>query len=106
MLYKIYRYLNLVHALLHKSVSASLGPLNIEEDFVDKLGLLTENEAEVLLPTDNKERDAVIAWLGAEIATYLRMDGVDFEYANQEISASLRELRGLCATHHAAFNPW
>ena len=62
-LYRIYRYLNLIHALTFKSVSPTLGPMDLEIDFVRTLRLLEVDEADELLAMGNKQRDAVIGWL-------------------------------------------
>jgi hypothetical protein len=80
-LYKIYRYLNLIHALNFKSVSPTIGPLQMV-DFVKTLGLVTEEELARLLPMDNKMRDTVISWLGGEIASFLRLEGVDATFSS------------------------
>jgi len=101
-LYKIYRYLNLVHALCYKSVSPTVGPLQIETDFVDRLGLLLPEEVEVLLPMDNKIRDTVVAWLSSDVLDLLHTEGVRSDYV-LELAASIRELRSICARHHDLF---
>ena len=98
-LYRIYRYLNLVHALCYKSVSLTVGPLQIETDFVDRLGLLLPEEVEVLLPMDNKIRDTVVAWLSSDVLDLLHTEGVRSDYV-LELAASIRELRSICARHH------
>lgn len=101
-LFTIYRYLNLTHALCYKSVSPTLAPLELDTDFADSeiLGLLTKEEVARLLPMDNKLRDTVIAWLSAEVASLLRMEGVDSNYSSVSISEAVAGLRRCMARHH------
>jgi hypothetical protein len=53
-LYRIYRYLNVIHALCYKSVSPTVGPLDIELDFVRSLRLLEVDEADELMSMGKK----------------------------------------------------
>jgi hypothetical protein len=79
-LFRIYRYINVIHALCYKSVSPTIGPLEIEVDFVRSLRLLEVDEADELNVLGNKKRDAVIGWLTLEINGFLDMEGVNGDY--------------------------
>lgn len=102
-LYRIYRYLNLIHVLCYKSVSPSVGHLAIETDFVHLLGLLEVHEVDELLPMDNKLRDTVIGWLATEVASFLLMDGVNAQFAAQQLADAVTGIRAATARHHDLF---
>jgi hypothetical protein len=102
-LYRIYRYLNVVHALTFKSVSPTVRPLDIEFDFVRFLKLLEVDEADECLKMGNKQRDAVIGWLTCEIAEFLHMEGVRARFVEDRLARALAEVRGLVARHHDLF---
>jgi Bestrophin, RFP-TM, chloride channel len=102
-LYRIYRYLNVVHALTFKNVSPTVGPISIEIDFVRFLNLLEVDEADECILMGNKQRDAVIGWLTCEIAELLQMEGVRPRFVEDRLARALAEVRGLVARHHDLF---
>ena len=99
-LFKIYRYLNVIHALCYIHASPSLADLDLETDFVHKLGLLTADEAYALLAIEVKQRENVLSWLTAEVILLLQMESVNGDHVGLELINSIRGLRGTCATHH------
>jgi len=102
-LYKIYRYLNCIHALTLQSVSIELKEMQIENEFIDVLNLLTEEEVTRLARMDNKMRDALLCWLGIEAVSFLKHDSVAGKIVAQNLMDTLRNLRGVCAKHHDLF---
>ena len=101
-LYIIYRYLNAIHAMTYNSVSPSLSALNLN-DYCTKLGLLTEDEVDKLLPYENKARDLLLAMLTIEVAKLMQMDGVNSRMVDDNLSQVIARLRGTCASHHDLF---
>ena len=99
-LYKIYRYLTLLHALCYKAASPTLVDLELEKEFVNKLGLLTEKEAHLLRQAKNKARESALTWLNAEVLQLLQLDDVKSEYVGLELTNAIRGLRATCAEHH------
>jgi hypothetical protein len=94
LLFKLYRYLNLIHALTYQSVHPNL-PKTLD-GFVP-LGLVTPSEVAILLPMANKSRDTVIAWAGTTIEELIREGAVrELAVGNMMIPG----LRGICARHH------
>lgn len=102
-LFKIYRYLNLIHALCYKKISPTIGALDIKIDFVNTLGLLTPTEAQVLLVADNKMRDTVVTWLSIGCSELMRMDGIDRDFATLQLSRAVRDVRDITENHHDLF---
>lgn len=99
-LFKIYRYINLAHAVTFKSVSPTLSHLSFETDFVDKLGLLTRKEAEDLMSADNMPREHVFTWLAAEVQLLFRMENVMPQHTGLQIADRMARLRANCVWHH------
>lgn len=99
-LYKIYRYLTLVHAMTYKNSSHTLSHMDYEIDFVDKLGLLTPVEAYDLASADNMPQKHVCTWLTSEIQMLLRMKDVMSEHTGLQIASLLAECRSLCSKHN------
>ena len=91
-LFRLYRYLNWVHALTYASVHPFL-----PSDLVGyiSLGLATPSEVRLLYQMENKKRDCLITWVAGEIESLIR-DGQLRELA---VSPTLiPELRGICAS--------
>ena len=99
-LYKIYRYCNVMHAVCYKSASPILCSMDIETDFVNKLGLLTIDEAYGVTAAGSKAREHLLTWLVSETQALLRMEGLMHEYVGMELTATIRGLRASCAEHH------
>jgi len=71
-LYKIYRYLNMIHILCYASFIPSWGSSRDGvADFGMRLGLLTYEEGSYVLSTDNKCRDGLLGLLTYEIRLLL-----------------------------------
>ena len=100
-MYRIYRYLNLIHALLYKPHSTVLKHMTLD-DFVDQLGLLTPYEAKSISVMDDTHRDAAISLLGAELSDFLESEEVNHRF-DREIYSYLSMLRGRCATLYVCF---
>lgn len=123
-LYRLYRYLNTVHALTYQSVHPRL-PRELA-GFIP-LGLLTPMEVTLLLPMQNKVRDTLIAWTQATIEQLvqercIRHTAVGERHAGVKCTSHLfcqahcvpspaplsgnmmiPGLRGICARHHDLF---
>eukprot|EP00588_Corethron_pennatum_P008948 CAMPEP_0194275836 /NCGR_PEP_ID=MMETSP0169-20130528/8576_1 /TAXON_ID=218684 /ORGANISM="Corethron pennatum, Strain L29A3" /LENGTH=517 /DNA_ID=CAMNT_0039019401 /DNA_START=201 /DNA_END=1754 /DNA_ORIENTATION=+ len=102
-LYKIYRYLNCLHAITYQSVSIELDDMQIENEFIDVLNLLTKEEVERLVPMDNKMRDCMVGWLGIEAISFLKHDSVAGKFVAHSLMDSLKDLRGIAGNHHDLF---
>ena len=98
-LFRIYRYLNTIHALCYKNASPTLSTRDVEKGFVE-LGLLTKEEAWGVVAAANKPRDNVLTWLLADIFGLLEMEGVMQQHVGMELTNAVRKLRGSCARHH------
>jgi len=97
--FRLYRLLNVVHALTYESVNPLL-PSSL--DGYSQLGLLTREEARALKLTANRKRDAVIAWI-ARLFFAMWRDGSLSSSSAPQLTAALRDLRGHCAKHHDMF---
>jgi len=96
-LFKLYRYLNLVHSITYQSVNPYI-PQTLEEYI--PLGLLCSNEVRVLEPLQFKARDVVITWVAAEIEDLVRTHHI------RELAVTpqtVQSLRAICARHHDLF---
>ncbi len=103
-LYKIYRYLNLIHALCLKSFSLSLYDMKIETDYVHKLGLLTRDEAILLSSMENKARDGTLTLLAHMIGQLLtESTTTDMSSQRMILNEEICTLRGNCARLHDLF---
>jgi len=102
-LYKIYRYLNCIHAVTYQSVSFELDRMSIENEFIQELNLLTEEEVENLIPMDNKIRDTLVSWLGIEAVAFLKHDSVADNIVSVGLMESLRSIRAVAGKHHDLF---
>ena len=102
-LFRIYRYINLIHALCFHHVSPTLKTLDVEYDFVRTLRLLECDEADEIANMGNKKRDAVIGWLAGDIAELTRLPGVNGRFVADTLARALAEVRALTARHHDLF---
>ena len=103
-LYKIYRYLNTIHIMCLKSFSPSLKSLEIETDYVTKMGLLTEDEAYFLATMENKARDVLLTLLSKEVDKLLNESRSKNIISFSNLANNmLHELRGCCAGLHDLF---
>lgn len=96
-LYRLYRYLNTVHALTYQSVHPRL-PRELA-GFIP-LGLLTPMEVTLLLPMQNKVRDTLIAWTQATIEQLVQERCIRHTAVGNMM---IPGLRGICARHHDLF---
>ena len=67
-----------------------------------KLGLLTQTEVRVLAPMENKQRDALVGWVGGTIEAMVRTGQLGPSVSHNS-SHMLNGLRGICARHHDLF---
>jgi len=70
LMFKIYRYMILVMALQYRVTLPELSQLGTGDALVQrlqKLGLLTSEEAKVLKPAGSRMRDTVLSWIGVEV---------------------------------------
>lgn len=102
-LFKIYRLLNLIHALCYHAISPTLQQLDYEEAYVNKLGLMTREEAAILLPTGNKARDGACALLVNESMLLLGSEGMDRNYVQTELSNLVCRIRAETTEHHGVY---
>lgn len=106
-LFKIYRFLNLVHAMCLQSMSPTLKDLSLETDFVEKLQLLTYDEMKLMKTMDNKMRDGAIALLtNAVLELNKAQDPAMMPIGDPsmvEILKSVGALRGKCSALHDLF---
>jgi len=98
--FRIYRYLNLVHLLLYKTKNAWFSDLT-SEDYVS-LGLMTPEEAQILEPMDNMMRDCVVGWLSCEVQSAIEKGICERSMAVSCID-NVGYLRGKCASFHDMF---
>ena len=92
-LFRLYRYLNMVHALTYQSVHPFL-PKQLE-GFAD-LGLLTPAEVAILEPIGGKARDVIVTWAGRVVEVMIREGQVRELAIHQQL---FPRLRGICAKH-------
>jgi len=96
-LFRLYRYLNVVHVQTYASV-CSLLP-QTPRSFV-AYGLLTDEEATLLEPMDNKSRDTCVTWVGIVIEEMIREDMIrELAVTNSLILG----IRGAAGKHHDLF---
>ena len=85
-LFRIYRYVNTVHYLCYRPKSTALSEASavgssctdrkaMLADELVTLGLVTPAEKQILLPQDKKQKEAVLGWIGFEIAYLSRKGG-------------------------------
>lgn len=70
LMFKIYRYMVLLMALQYRVVIASLSHFADPKYLMktlEEMGLITEEEAEVLLPAGTRMRDTVLGWISIEV---------------------------------------
>lgn len=70
LMFKIYRYMMLVMALQYRVTLPELSQLGTGDALVQRLqrmGLLTSEEARVLKPAGSRMRDTVLSWIGVEV---------------------------------------
>jgi hypothetical protein len=96
-LFRIYRYLNLLHLLVYKSKSPWLADLTSEH--IIQLGLLTGEEIKILEPMQNKMRDTVVGWVASELQTALEKGMIVDVRADRLVC----NLRGQLAGYHDLF---
>jgi hypothetical protein len=104
-LYTIYRYLNMVHILCLRSFSPSLKNMNLKEEFVTELGLLTPEEAELLTSMENKARDGTLTLL-AHATSELLSELSSLEERSSKmtvVNTKICDLRASCAKLHDLF---
>lgn len=99
-LYKIYRLLNFIHVICYLHASPTLGKMDLRTDFVNKLNLLTIDEAYDLINQDNRPRQFALTQLVKEVQVFLAMEGVRGEHSGLQIHTAIAELRGTTARHH------
>jgi len=100
-LWNIYRLLNVIHILTLKSFSPSLKDLSIEPDYVEKLALLTINEAINISLMEIKAREGVVALLVHEVKELFESN--NSSYAVNTVMEKICGLRGACASLHDLF---
>eukprot|EP00316_Scyphosphaera_apsteinii_P012271 CAMPEP_0119324734 /NCGR_PEP_ID=MMETSP1333-20130426/64030_1 /TAXON_ID=418940 /ORGANISM="Scyphosphaera apsteinii, Strain RCC1455" /LENGTH=406 /DNA_ID=CAMNT_0007332513 /DNA_START=308 /DNA_END=1528 /DNA_ORIENTATION=- len=98
-LFRLYRYLNVVHGMTYASVVPQLP--RSAEGYV-RLGLLLPTEVQVLKSMENKQRDALIGWVGATIEGMVQ-GGQLSASVDYNLSYMINGLRGICARHHDLF---
>jgi len=97
--FRLYRLLNVVHALTYESVNPLL-PRSL--DGYRQLGLLTREEVHALELTANRKRDTVITWI-ARMLFEMWSNGSMHGSSAPQLTSALRDLRGNCAKHHDMF---
>ena len=101
-LYRLYRYLNVVHAMTYASINKHL-PKDL--DGYRSLGLLMKTEVDLLRPMGNKTRDTCIAWAGT-IVSNLIVETKQMPKASVLDAAVLfNGLRDMCTRHQCAHEP-
>lgn len=99
-IFRVYKYLLLLHALCYKNISPTLKGMSIDDDFV-KVGLCTKNESKLLMNYANKQRDAVKCWLGGQVHQLVRAGQSDI--ALPTVTIYLCKIRGDMARFHDMF---
>jgi len=106
-LHKIYRYLNVVHAMCLQSLSPTLKDHSIGIGFQEKLNLLTKEEARLIRSMDNKMRDGTLALLTSALMELNNSDNITTrpigDPSMQEILKSVGVLRGKTSKLHDLF---
>jgi hypothetical protein len=104
-LYTIYRYLNMIHVLCLRVFSPSLKHMNLQEEFVTKLGLLTPEEAKLLTSMENKARDGTLTLLAHATSEILNEISCLQERSSKMtvVNNKICDLRAACAKLHDLF---
>ena len=101
-LFRIYRYLNVLHYLCYRFKSTALSDASavgssdadrkalLTDDLVS-LGLVTPSEKHILLPMDNKQGEGMLVWIGGEIGHLGREGRLDI----QDLAPYLLQLRNV-----------
>ena len=100
-LWNIYRLLNVIHILTLKTFSPSLKDLSIEPDYVEKLALLTINEAINISLMEIKAREGVVTLLVHEVRELFESN--NSSYAVNTVMEKICGLRAACVSLHDLF---
>jgi hypothetical protein len=98
-LFKVYRYANLCHALGYQNISPDLAALDLQSDFVEKLGLLTHEEAQRLAKTKGAIKNIAFTWLTNAVSDVLQRDGVNSNYVAVTLADQMKDFRTTFGGH-------
>ena len=96
-LFRLYRYLNVVHAQTYASVCTLLPQK--PQSFV-AYGLLTDEEASLIEPMENKARDTVVTWIGIVIEEMIKENMIRELAVTNSLTLGIRAATG---KHHDLF---
>lgn len=99
-IWQLYRYLNVAHLLCYYSISPQLHEAIELHPGLIKLGLLTPAELEMLLPHENKMRDAMCSWISALLHEGVRKGQFGPPVAGPPLFDTCNGLRGTMAGLH------
>jgi len=103
-LYKIYRYLNMVHVLCYAVFIPSwVASKELTPDFGARIGLLTFDEAIFLHSMDNKARDGLLTLLIYEVRVLLEKNDIKNDAHAIVLNQQLIKIRAQMATVHDMF---
>lgn len=98
-LFHIWRYLSLVNFVCYKSLSQPLR--DCTPDNLIALGLLTEDEADILVYAGAKQRELILGWLGSDLNAMVTKG--QLKNVHSRLVKGVDKLRGVTADFHDLF---